>query len=252
MLSGIRRCGATLLLALLAVAIAAQQAKAPAAADALGISLRREVDRFIEQDRLDPPAPCQILFVGSSSIVKWRPALAADMAPLPVINRGFGSSQFEYVNRWFDELVTPYRPRAIVLYEGENDLDAGKAVSRVVKDLDTFMQLKTHKLKDTPVYFISVKPSKARFAQLPLQSAVNAQVRERAAERSDLHFIDVVPEMLADGKPRDIFEPDGLHMARAGYLIWRRLVRAALVPDTEAQARRCRARTSHEAAAPAP
>jgi GDSL-like Lipase/Acylhydrolase family len=239
------------LLAVLAAAIAAQQPQTPATADALGISLRREVDRFVQQDRLAPPAPCQILFVGSSSIVKWRATLAADMAPLPVINRGFGSSQFEYVNRWFDELVTPYRPRAIVLYEGENDLAAGKTMSRVVKDFDTFMQLKTQRLEDTPVYFISVKPSKARFAQLPLQSAVNAQVRERAAHRGDVHFIDVVPQMLADGKPRDIFEPDGLHMTREGYLIWRQLVRAALLPDTEAQARRCHARASSATAAPA-
>jgi hypothetical protein len=49
--------------------------------------------------------------------------------------------------------------------------------------------------------------------------------------------------MLDEGKPKDIFEADGLHMTSAGYMIWTALVRAALLPDTEAQARSCRARS---------
>lgn len=70
------------------------------------------------------PAPsCEALFVGSSSIVAWK-TLAQDMAPSPVINREFGGSHIEYVNRWFDKIVGPYHPRAIVFYAGENDIGA--------------------------------------------------------------------------------------------------------------------------------
>src|SRR5271170_1479249 len=47
--------------------------------------LAAEVERFVAADRLAPPAPCQVLFVGSSSIVKWRATLPADMAPMPVV-----------------------------------------------------------------------------------------------------------------------------------------------------------------------
>jgi lysophospholipase L1-like esterase len=228
----------------LCVACGRTQPPAPVSpADDLERSLAEEVEHFVADDRVAPPAPCQVLFVGSSSIVKWRPSLAADMAPTPVINRGFGGSHLEYVNRWFDQIVAPYRPRAIVLYAGENDIDAGKTPARVLADFDTFMTLKTRTLKDTPVYFISLKPSKQRFGQFALQSEVNAGVRARAATRSDLHYIDVVPPMLDEGKPKDIFEADGLHMTSAGYMIWTALVRAALLPDTEAQARSCRARS---------
>jgi hypothetical protein len=46
--------------------------------------------------------------------------------------------------------------------------------------------------------------------------------------------------MLENGKLKDVFESDGLHMTAAGYAIWTRLVRAALLPSTEAEARRCR------------
>lgn len=155
----------------------------PAPDTRLERELAVEIDRFVVADRTSPPAACQVLFVGSSSIVKWRPTLAADMAPMPVINRGFGGSHVEYINRWFDEIVAPYRPRAIVFYAGENDLDAGKSVDRVVADFDAFMTRKTQALRDTPVYFISLKPSKSRFAQFARQSAVNDAIRARATRR---------------------------------------------------------------------
>lgn len=214
--------------------------------------LGAEVTRFVESDRVAPPPPCQVLFVGSSSIVKWKDTLAADMAPLPVINRGFGGSHIEYVNLWFDQIVASYRPRAIVFYAGENDIDAGKPVDRVVADFDEFMKRKAQALGKTPVYFISVKPSKLRFAEFPLQSQVNDAIRARAGKRSDLHYIDVVPLMLEHGKPKDIFVSDGLHMNAAGYQIWTRVVRAALLPNTEAEARACRIATRAPVVTPGP
>src|SRR6266480_4041503 len=212
-------------LALFAAGAGAQTQRAADPA-ALERALGAEIDRFVEADRAAPPAACQVLFVGSSSIVKWRQSLAADMAPMPVIDRGFGGSHIEYVNRWFDEIVAPYRPRAIVFYAGENDIDAGKPVDRVVADFHEFMTRKTRALGDTPVYFISLKPSKLRFAQFPRQTRVNAAIRALARRRSDLHYIDVVTPMLENGRPKDIFVADGLHMSAAGYAIWTREVRA--------------------------
>jgi lysophospholipase L1-like esterase len=113
-------------------------------------------------------------------------------------------------------------------------------VGRVVGDFDEFMARKTQALGKTPVYFISLKPSKLRFAQFSLQSQVNDAIRARASKRSDLHYIDVVSPMLENGKPKDIFGPDGLHMTPQGYMIWTRAVRAALLPNIEADERSCR------------
>jgi len=241
-----RRSAAFAALALASLAFASARA-APALAPASDLEreLAGEVERFVAADRVAPPAKCQVLFVGSSSIVKWKPTLAADMAPMPVINRGFGSSHIEYVNRWFDEIVAPYRPRAIVFYAGENDLDAGKSVERVVADFDAFMARKTQALGDTPVYFISVKPSKSRFAQFAMQTQFNEAVKSRLSRRPDLHYLDVVTPMLQDGKPKDLFVADGLHMGPEGYAIWTRIVRAALLPNAQAEERSCRRANSH-------
>jgi lysophospholipase L1-like esterase len=232
-------------------AVGASSRTASGQATTLEQELGAEVNEFVAADRAAPPAPCQVLFVGSSSILKWKDTLVADMAPIPVINRGFGGSHIEYVNRWFDEIVAPYKPRAIVFYAGDNDIHAGKSPDRVVADFDEFMVRKTKALGETPVYFISLKPSKLRFSELPLQTQVNDAIRQKAGQRHDLHYIDVVNAMLENGKPKEIFGPDGLHMNRDGYVIWTHIVRAALLPAVEAQEQTCR-RANHLSAIGAP
>jgi lysophospholipase L1-like esterase len=227
------------LLAALGVAFFCSDAR-PATGEATPVrAFAAEIRAFIAADRAAPPAPCQVLFVGSSSIVKWQRTLAADMAPLPVINRGFGGSQIADVNAWFDTVVAPYEPSAIVFYAGDNDIDAGKSVAQVVADFGLFLAHKTAALGPTPVYFISLKPSKSRFAEFAQQTAVNDAIRAQVLKRSDLHYIDVVPAMLENGKPKDIFGADGLHMNAQGYAIWTGLVRAALLPNAQTDERRC-------------
>src|SRR5438105_7847676 len=144
-------CVLTLTVSAAVAGEAAAPAPAPgqrAADPALERSLGAEVEQFVRADRVSPPPPCQVLFVGPSSLGRWKETPASAMAPMPVIDRGFGGSLIEYVNRWFDEIVAPYRPRAIVFYAGENDIDAGKPVDRVVADFDEFMRRKTGALGD--------------------------------------------------------------------------------------------------------
>ena len=186
---------------------------------------RDEIVKFAEQDRVTAPPGCAVLFVGSSSIRLWT-SLAQDMAPLPVINRGFGGSKISEVNSYFDRIVTSYRPRAIVFYAGENNIDANEAPAAVAEQFWQFLELKRQWLGKTPVFYISAKPSKLRLNQLARQTELNKAVKAMAAD--DLIYIDVVGPMLSNGRPRDIYVADGLHMSPAGYAIWRGLVRDAL------------------------
>lgn len=191
-----------------------------------------EIAHFAELDAQAQPPACPFLFVGSSSIRFWR-SLEADMAPYPVINRGFGGSRIADVDYYFDRVVAPYRPRAIFFYAGENDLWAGETPDTVVADFERFMALKTQALGDTPVYFISLKPSKQRLSQLVLQGEVNARIRAMTEQRADLRYVDVVPTMLDQGAPKDIYVADGLHMTPDGYLLWTGVLRP--VVEHEAQ-----------------
>ena len=204
------------------------------AADAAQLPFADEIRRFADLDRDAPEPTCEIVFVGDSSIRLWT-GLKADMAPWPVINRGFGGAEISDVNRNFGRLVSRHLPRAIVFYAGENDLAAGVSPRTTFARFRRFMAMKTRRLGDVPVYFISVNPSPSRFDELPLQSNMNDKVLGLSFKRTDLYYIDVVKPMLEDGKPKDIYIYDGLHMDEDGYAIWKDVVGAKLKATGAAQ-----------------
>lgn len=210
----------------------------PASAEADPARLAEAIEAFAQEDRIALRPPCPIVFTGSSSIRFWR-TLGEDMAPLPVINRGFGGSHISDVNHHFQAVAGRHRPRSIVFYAGENDLNAGKTADRIVADFERFLTLKSQALGDTPVYFISLKPSKARWAQYGAQQAINGRIKAIADRRSDLEFIDVAPAMLADGRPRDIFVDDDLHMTPQGYVIWTSVIRPVMTSRAAADGEAC-------------
>lgn len=191
-----------------------------------------ELRAFARQDSLTPPPARPVLFYGSSSIRKWE-TLAADFPGQPVLNRGFGGSRFPDANYFFEPLVVRYRPRLVVLYEGDNDIAAGATPEQVYESFLAFDKLmRRHKAtRHTPVVFIAIKPSLARWALYPPMQQANSLIREYiAAHPQHLRFAEVGPAMLgADGRPRpELFEADGLHMTRAGYAVWTRVVGAYL------------------------
>ena len=195
---------------------------------------------FETSDKTAMPPRCATLFVGASSIRFWT-SLKEDFPDRTVINRGFGGSTVWEVDHYFDRVVAPYQPKEIVFYAGENDLWVDKrSPDEIYADFVQFMRLKEKALGATPVYYISAKPSKQRFEQLGVQAALNGKVKALADARNDLAFIDIVPAMLKpDGKPKDIFVADDLHMTPAGYALWTPLVDAALDAGQESKAPGC-------------
>lgn len=198
-----------------------------------------EIDRFLQQDAAAGLTRCRTLFVGSSSIRFWVD-LERDMAGRAVVRRGFGGAHLTDVLRYFEVLIARHRPREIVLYAGENDISAGRAPGDVLGDLEAFMDLKRQALGATPVYFVSIKPSLYRWQAHPLQQQANALAKRLADANGDLVFVDVASAMVANGQPKAIFAPDGLHMNRDGYAIWTRAVRDALDRSGVPVAQDCR------------
>jgi hypothetical protein len=72
-------------------------------------------DPSIREVRPNPPAADRaIVFTGSSSIRFWE-TLAHDMAPLNVVNRGFGGSQMAHVTCYATKIVLPFSPSAVMV-----------------------------------------------------------------------------------------------------------------------------------------
>jgi hypothetical protein len=101
-----------------------------------------EIARYEAADRLHPAPRGGVVFTGSSTIRLWK-TLAKDMAPLPVLNRGFGGAHLAHVTRFAPRIVLPYAPREVVLYCGDNDLGAwtGKTSATIVADFESFATL---------------------------------------------------------------------------------------------------------------
>jgi lysophospholipase L1-like esterase len=181
-----------------------------------------DMKRFAEIDRTQTPPENAILFVGSSSIRLWE-NLRTDFPQFKIINRGFGGSQFEDVNHYFGQIVTPYKPKKIVLYVGENDIDAKQTAENVLEDFKTFVAFRDKNLPNTPIVFISLKPSIFRWQMWTEMNKANELIRAEAKKHKRVEFADLAAKMLgADGKPLpDIYVADNLHMNAKGYVIWK-------------------------------
>jgi lysophospholipase L1-like esterase len=179
-----------------------------------------EIQAFALQDAKSTPPRAAVLFAGSSSIRLWP---TANRFPgLTVINRGFGGSHISDVNHYVRQTVLKYNPRIVLLYAGDNDIGAGKAPDRVLRDYQAFVAAVHGAQAETDIVFIAVKPSLARWALWPAARALNDLVEDYSASRPRLHYADVATPMLgADGRPKpELFVEDGLHMTPAGYDIW--------------------------------
>lgn len=215
----------TLWLVLVCLACSALSAWAQQPAAATPSKWEADIQKFEEADRQHPPAKGAVLFVGSSSIRMWK-ELAADFPGVSVLNRGFGGSQIADSTYFADRIVTPYQPRLILLYAGDNDLGAGKTPQQVLEDYQAFVQRVRAKLPRVKIAFISIKPSLARLKLMEQMRAANTLVRDYSAQQKNLLFVDVFTPMLNEaGQPRpELFIKDGLHMTRDGYVIWRKMI----------------------------
>jgi lysophospholipase L1-like esterase len=189
---------------------------------------RGAMTEFEKQDAQKPAPQDVVVFVGSSSIRMWD--LDKWFPDLPTLNRGFGGSQICDVAHFADVLATKHKPRAIVFYSGDNDVAAGKTAEQVHADFCEFMKKVRVALPETPVVFILIKPSIARWKFRDVQREANRLIANERRRDKHLAIVDVWPAMLGDdGQPRkDIFLEDGLHMNDAGYKIWSDLVRPHL------------------------
>jgi lysophospholipase L1-like esterase len=211
-----------------ATVMAASFAMRSLAAEEKPHKFEADIKRFEAQDQKSPPPAHPVLFVGSSSIRIWN--VAKSFPDLTVLNRGFGGSQIADSVYFADRIVIKYKPRAIVFYAGDNDLAAGKTPEQLFEDFKQFVAKVHAALPKTPIVFISIKPSIARWKLIDQGREANKLIAAMAADDPLLKFIDVGPAMLdAEGKPRaDLFLPDGLHMNATGYELWTSLLAPVL------------------------
>jgi lysophospholipase L1-like esterase len=204
---------------LLALALAVGQLPADRAA-----KWEKEVAGIEKRLAADPPTPGGVVFVGSSSIRLWD--LETSFPGAGYVNVGFGGSEVRDCTHFAGRLVTKHKPRAVVFYAGDNDLNSGRSPTQVRDDFRAFVKA----VPDARIIFIAVKPSPKRWALYATQAEANRLVKAVCESDPRLKYLDVVSPMLGgDGRPRpELFVKDELHLSPAGYAVWVPLVNAAL------------------------
>lgn len=224
--------GATTLLMLVAAATVGPELYKVASEDPT--VWESDIALLAERARSGPDAP--VVFVGSSSIRMWDD-ITTDMAPLPVLQMGFGGGKIGDVLHYVRPLVLDHDPRAVVLYIGGNDLmgllGAAKEPRAVVAIYDQIVARIHADQPDVPIYYVAVKPTTLAAASRPLGAEVNRRIEERANADPRLHFIDGNPAVtLSDGSADpDLLLWDGIHLNRDGYLAWGTPIRERLMHD---------------------
>lgn len=190
-----------------------------------------DVQTIKKYDQMYKPPVHPILFIGSSSIRKWDD-LTQVFAKFNALNRGIGGAVTNDITFYLKDIAFPYQPRQIVIYVGENDLPNAQTTPDSVlnRTVNLYKSIRTE-LPNTPIIYISIKPSPSRDAFKAKAVASNVLIKAFLAKEANTKYLDVYSLMLTkDGKLRpELFVEDMLHMNAAGYAIWQKAVEPHLL-----------------------
>jgi lysophospholipase L1-like esterase len=191
-----------------------------------------EIEHFKKQDSIQFPPKHAILFLGSSSFRKWED-VQKYFPGYTIINRGFGGSTIPDAMRYLNEIVFPYEPKQVVIYEGDNDLASSDKITAdsVLNRFEKLFSLIRKHLPNTAIAFVSIKPSPSREKLMPEMQEANSMIKSFLSHQKNAAFIDVYHTMLnKDGTPdKSLFVEDELHMNAKGYHIWQKIIKPYLL-----------------------
>lgn len=219
--SSIVAVGALLFVLALAPELPAFAAEAAAMSPTAANPFESEIVAFEQADKQHMPPPGGVVFVGSSSFKTWN--LEENFPNRGYINRGFGGSTMADAAYYVDRIAIKYKPRTIVLYEGDNDVNAGVSGEAIVAQLDKFVRAVHAQLPQTRIVVISIKPSIARWTLVDRMRAANQMIKAYVERCDNVAYVDADYVFMGwDHKPRpELYDPKGkLHPSTEGKKIW--------------------------------
>ena len=181
----------------------------------------------------------KIVLAGSSSVEQWNTS-QDDFAPYEIINTAISGTTVTQWLGWYKSLITRYKPSAVVIYVGSNDLGIWKKDGKTNAQ-NTISLLKKIKkeLKGIPLFYVSVVPCYV-FKSAWSETAVSNQLVQNWCEKtSDVYYIALNTKFqLANGTPNRVLFRDQLHPNEAGYALWKKYVAKRVIKEVKKRAKK--------------
>lgn len=144
-----------------------------------------------------------------------------------IINTGFGGSEMSDLLYHLEHTVLKFAPVKVFIYVGENDVDSGRPITLIIEQTEKVVETIESKFPDCQIILISAKPSLVRWHLHPAYEKLNQEFEDLANKDANRKYVNIWDVMLND---RGVVNPslfigDGLHMNKAGYDIWGRVIR---------------------------
>jgi hypothetical protein len=187
-----------------------------------------DIRKFEQLDSIEIHPEDAILFTGSSSILLWS-TLAEDMAPYPVIHRGYGGAKLSDFAVYAKRIIYPHPCKAIVIFIA-NDITGGKEDKKpgeVARLFKYVIKTIRDKYPDTPVFWIAITPTASRWNVWPQIREANTRIKKVCEKRRNTYFIQTDYAFLNDAaQPKEeLFLPDKLHLNKDGYAVWTEIIK---------------------------
>ncbi len=190
-----------------------------------------EIAKF-EQLDIDKSYPSDaILFAGSSSIRLWS-TIGKDMLPYNVIQRGYGGAKLSDFAVYADRIIYPHPSSAIVLFIA-NDIsgsDKDKSPLEVSQLFRKTLYIIRRKYSDTPVFWIGITPTAARWHVWPEIKEANQMISRICQNHRNTYYVDTEKAFLtSSGLPdNNLFLDDRIHLNDDGYRVWAAIIKNEL------------------------
>lgn len=172
-----------------------------------------------------------LLFIGSSSIRMWS-SLAEDMAPYPVIQRGYGGAHLRDAIFFVNTLLAADHPQMIICFiandiKGDSEDESPSKIKRLFK---FFLKQVRSLHPDTPFLWVEITPTKSRWSQWKDIQNVNAKIKAYCDKTPNLYFVKTSHAFLDKNElPKtELFREDQLHLNSEGYAIWSKIIKKAI------------------------
>lgn len=195
--------------------------------------VKARYEKVLAKVQSNRPPVGSVICIGSSQMEFWK-TVSEDLAPLSVFNHGVAGSRMSHAEEWFvPNLVVPFKPRAVILYEGSNDLAGDLSPEKVLEHFRGLHRKLHESLPETRLYVLGLVPSPGkRFDKIDEVRKVNALLKEECDRATWMRFIDTTTPLLgADGTPREeCFIPKNIHLNAVGYSVWKSAIAPVMLP----------------------